>query len=137
MMIGDGARLLQVVSNLLTNACRYTAEGGRVDVALETSVQPPQARIRVSDTGIGVEAGMQQRIFELFEQVDKSLERGNTGLGIGLTLARQLVQLHGGEITLYSAGLGHGATFTVSFPLPPVQDAAKPVDSPAFERGSA
>jgi signal transduction histidine kinase len=134
LLVGDGARLLQVVSNLLTNACRYTNEGGRVHVALD--MLPPQARIRVSDTGIGVEAGMQRRIFELFEQVDKSLERGNTGLGIGLTLARQLVQLHGGEIDLFSAGLGQGATFTVTLPLPPAQEVAQAEDCAAFERGS-
>jgi signal transduction histidine kinase len=139
LLLGDGARLLQVVSNLLTNACRYTGPGGRVEVVLECAEQAPQpqARIRVRDTGIGVEAGMQRRIFELFEQVDKSLERGNAGLGIGLTLARQLVQLHGGEIELYSAGLGQGSTFTVSLPLPPplVQDAAAIASGPAFERG--
>ena len=73
---------------------------------------------------------MQRRIFELFEQVDTSLERGHAGLGIGLTLARQLVQLHGGDITLYSAGLGQGATFTVRLPLQPASQPAL-TDSPA------
>ena len=115
---GDTARLLQVFSNLLTNACRYTPAGGRVHVSLALGER--DAVVKVSDTGVGVEPAMQRRIFELFEQVDKSLERGHAGLGIGLTLARQLVQLHGGDITLDSAGLGHGATFTVRLPLEPV-----------------
>ncbi|NRF68185.1 response regulator [Aquincola sp. S2] len=121
-MHGDAARLSQVFSNLLNNACRYTPAGGQIDVTLEESGS--EVEVAVRDTGIGVEPAMQQRVFELFEQANKRLERGNAGLGIGLTLARQLVQLHGGEITLESAGLGHGSTVRVRLPLKRAESAA-------------
>ena len=114
-LIGDSARLLQVFSNLLSNACRYTPEGGRVDV--QASSDATVVRVDVVDTGVGIEPAMQERVFELFEQGDKSLERGNTGLGIGLTLARQLVLLHGGSISVASDGIGRGSTFTVRLPI--------------------
>jgi signal transduction histidine kinase/ActR/RegA family two-component response regulator len=118
-MVGDSARLLQVFSNLLNNACRYTPPGGRIEVearALDGSVE-----VTVRDSGVGIEPTMQGRIFDLFEQADKSLERGNAGLGIGLTLARQLVQLHGGTIEAKSEGLGRGSTFVVRLPRAPAQ----------------
>lgn len=114
VIVGDSARLLQVLSNLLGNAARYTPAGGRVLLAMR--VLPDFVEIDVHDTGIGIAHEMQQRVFELFEQADKSLERGNAGLGIGLTLARQIVELHGGEIRLHSEGIGHGTTFTVRLP---------------------
>jgi len=113
-LIGDSARLLQVFSNLLSNACRYTPEGGRVDVKAECDGH--EVCVDVRDTGVGIEPAMQERVFDLFEQGDKSLERGNTGLGIGLTLARQLVLLHGGSIVVASDGIGRGSTFTVCLP---------------------
>lgn len=114
MVRGDSARLLQVLSNLLGNAARYTPPGGRVRLAMRAL--PDAFEIDVADNGIGIAREMQQRVFELFEQADKSLERGNTGLGIGLTLARQLVELHGGDIRLHSGGIGQGSTFTVRLP---------------------
>ena len=113
-VIGDSARLLQVFSNLLSNACRYTPEGGSVLVNAERTER--EVRVDVIDTGVGIDASMRERVFELFEQGDKSLERGNTGLGIGLTLARQLVLLHGGTIGVTSDGIGRGSTFTVRLP---------------------
>jgi signal transduction histidine kinase/ActR/RegA family two-component response regulator len=113
-IIGDSARLLQIFANLLSNASRYTPEGGRIDVRVGSA--GPGVRIDVADTGVGIEPAMQERIFELFEQGDKSLERGNTGLGIGLTLARQLVLLHGGSLRVASDGIGRGSTFTVELP---------------------
>ncbi len=116
VVLGDSARLLQVLSNLLGNAARYTPQGGRVRLALRS--RPESFEIDVEDNGIGIAREMQQRVFDLFEQADKSLERGNTGLGIGLTLARQIVELHGGEIHLRSEGIGHGTTFTVRLPRP-------------------
>jgi len=112
----DPARLLQVFSNLLSNACRYTPMGGRVTVGIERG--PGRVDVRVDDTGVGIAPAMQERIFDLFEQGDKSLERGNTGLGIGLTLARQLVMLHGGTLRVESEGAGQGACFIVGLPLP-------------------
>jgi signal transduction histidine kinase/ActR/RegA family two-component response regulator len=129
---GDSDRLVQVFSNLLSNACRYTPSGGRIDVALELSGNDVLARVR--DTGIGIEPAMQERIFDLFEQGDKSLERGNVGLGIGLTLARQLVQLHGGTLGVFSEGKDRGATFTVRLPLlarPQEPGSAPPVNTGA------
>ena len=113
-VVGDSARLLQVFANLLNNACRYTPPGGRIDV--ETRTVGADVEVTVRDTGVGVDPAMQQKIFDLFEQADKSLERGNAGLGIGLTLARQLVQLHGGEIGVVSDGIGRGSTFVVRLP---------------------
>ena len=126
VLVGDAARLLQVMSNLLSNACRYTPTGGRISV----EVRPGSSHVEVGvvDTGVGIDPAMQQRIFELFEQGDKSLERGNTGLGIGLTLARQLVRLHGGEISVQSEGIGHGSRFVLRLPLParPIELASVP-----------
>ncbi len=115
---GDPARLAQVFSNLLNNACRYTEAGGRVDVAagLKDDADGARVVVTVRDTGIGIDPAMQERIFELFEQADKSLGRGSAGLGIGLTLARQLVQLHGGSIQVASEGVGRGSCFTVRLP---------------------
>ncbi len=112
----DPARLLQVFSNLLSNACRYTPAGGRVTVSVERAAD--RVEVSVEDTGVGVDASMHERIFDLFEQGDKSLERGNTGLGIGLTLARQLVTLHGGTLRVESEGRGHGSRFIVGLRLP-------------------
>ncbi|WP_284616683.1 ATP-binding protein [Aquabacterium humicola] len=128
-MQGDAARLLQVFSNLLNNACRYTPAGGAIEVALHE--RGDEVAVTVRDNGIGIEPAMQQRIFDLFEQADKRLERGNAGLGIGLTLARQLAQLHGGDITVESAGLGAGATFRVRLPLQRANAAARSVPPPA------
>jgi len=114
-VVGDTARLQQVFANLLGNACRYTPPGGRIEISARC--EDRLAIVDVADTGVGIDAAMQERVFELFEQGDKSLERGNTGLGIGLTLARQLVLLHGGTIGVFSRGIGHGATFTVRLPM--------------------
>jgi len=128
---GDSARLLQVLSNLLGNAARYTPPGGRV--RLEMRALPDAVEVDVADNGIGIAREMQQRVFELFEQADKSLERGNTGLGIGLTLSRQLVELHGGEIRLRSGGIGQGSTFTVR--LPRAEHPDEPSGKPQPESG--
>jgi len=121
-VVGDTARLQQVFSNLLGNACRYTPPGGRVEVSARC--EDRFAIVDVLDTGVGIDPQMQERVFELFEQGDKSLERGNAGLGIGLTLARQLVLLHGGTIGVSSRGIGHGATFSVRLPMTAERPAA-------------
>ena len=114
---GDPVRLEQVLVNLLANAAKYTEPGGRI--AVEVDLVGPDVFLRVSDNGIGIELEMQQRVFELFEQVDRSLDRAQGGLGIGLTIARSLVEQHGGGIEVQSGGRGQGSTFVVHLPLAP------------------
>lgn len=116
-LIGDRARLAQVFVNLLSNAAKYTDPGGRIELAFETGAS--HVEVRVVDNGMGIAPSMQRDVFEMFVQVDKSLDRGRSGLGVGLALARQLVDLHGGTLELRSAGLGHGSTFSVRLPLVP------------------
>jgi PAS domain S-box-containing protein len=112
---GDSARLVQVLGNLLSNACKFTARGGMI--RLVVGREDDHAVLRVVDNGIGIAADHLDRIFELFAQVDASLERSHGGLGIGLTLVKSLVELHSGRIEVESAGVGHGSTFTVRLPL--------------------
>ncbi|MDQ3062403.1 MAG: ATP-binding protein, partial [Acidobacteriota bacterium] len=114
-IVGDGERLRQIVENLLSNAVKFTPEGGRVDIGLER--ENNEAKIIISDTGQGISAEFLPQIFERFKQADPSTTRRHGGLGIGLSLARDLVELHGGTITAQSAGEGTGAIFTVSLPL--------------------
>ena len=118
---GDAARLAQVVDNLLTNAVKYTDEGGRIDVGL--TVNDGEAELRVRDDGIGIEADLLPRVFDLFEQGHRDLDRAQGGLGVGLTLARRLVSMHQGTIEACSAGAGRGSEFIVR--LPCVTDAAE------------
>ena len=118
---GDPTRLAQVFSNLLSNAERYTPRGGCIDVGVERVGD--RVEISISDNGIGIDPTVQERIFDLFVQADQSLERGNVGLGLGLTLARHLARLHGGDIRVSSSGVGQGACFVVQLPL-----TAAPID---------
>jgi signal transduction histidine kinase/CheY-like chemotaxis protein len=131
---GDPTRLGQVFANLLANAAKYTQPGGRLALAFD--VQGAQVAVSIADNGIGIAPEMQQEVFEMFVQVDRSLSRGRAGLGVGLSLARQLVALHGGRITLHSGGLGCGCTFTVQLPLlasaPAVAATAAPAAAPAL-----
>ena len=110
-VFGDRNRLVQVVANLLNNAARYTSAGGRI--ALDLALVGQQVSICVSDNGIGIEAAMLKRVFDLFTQAKRSADRSEGGLGVGLALARQLVELHGGTLQARSQGLGHGAQFEV------------------------
>ncbi len=112
---GDAIRLAQVVSNLLVNAAKYTPAGGRIHI--ELAQEGPSAVINVRDNGIGIAPEMIDRIFELFTQVDSSHSRSQGGLGIGLTLAKTLVNLHGGTINVASAGENQGSTFCIRLPL--------------------
>jgi signal transduction histidine kinase/FixJ family two-component response regulator len=112
---GDSVRLEQVVNNLLTNALKYTPPGGRVRVRLSTD--ETEAEIRVEDTGVGIDARVLPRVFELFTQAPSALDRSQGGLGIGLTLVRSLVSLHQGSVRAESPGLGAGSTFIVRLPL--------------------
>jgi len=112
---GDATRLAQVLSNLLHNAAKYTARGGRITLA--ATVAGTQLELRVMDNGIGIPNHLLQQIFDMFAQADSSLERTTAGLGVGLSLARKLVELHGGSIHAESAGAGQGSTFVVRLPL--------------------
>ncbi|WP_437970702.1 response regulator [Sorangium sp. So ce260] len=118
---GDGGRLQQVVWNLLNNAIKFTPPGGRVAVSLEQV--GATARIRVSDTGEGISADFLPLAFERFRQADSSIQRRRGGLGLGLSIVRHLVELHGGAVRGESGGPGQGATFTVDLPLLPVVEA--------------
>jgi CheY-like chemotaxis protein/nitrogen-specific signal transduction histidine kinase len=111
---GDLTRLVQVVGNLLNNAAKYTDEGGHIRI--EAAGEGAEAVIRVRDNGMGVPADLLPHVFDLFTQADRSLDRSQGGLGIGLTLVRQLVELHGGRVEARSAGFGQGSEFTVRLP---------------------
>lgn len=110
----DHTRLAQIVANLLNNAAKYTPPGGIV--TLRAMTEGGMAIITVTDTGVGIPEAMQSRIFEIFAQVEDHLGQSQGGLGIGLALVRQLVALHGGEVTVHSGGEGQGSTFTVRLP---------------------
>ena len=122
----DPTRLAQVVTNMLDNAIKFTPSGGTVDVDVFREGQ--EAVLRVTDTGIGIAPDMLPRVFELFAQADQPLDRPAGGLGIGLSLSRRLVELHGGTITAASEGRGRGARFTVRLP---VETSATPPPTPA------
>jgi CheY-like chemotaxis protein/nitrogen-specific signal transduction histidine kinase len=111
----DPTRVEQIIANLLTNAGKYTQERGRVTVSAQSHGQ--EAVIRIIDTGVGLPPEMIGRVFDLFAQADRTLDRSEGGLGIGLTVARKLAEMHGGTISAASEGLGKGATFTVRLPL--------------------
>jgi PAS domain S-box-containing protein len=113
---GDPIRLSQVIGNLLHNANKFTDPGGRVEVRLETEAAGP-ARLTVRDTGIGMEARMLARLFEPFSQADESLDRSRGGLGLGLTLVKGLVELHGGSVQAASPGPGRGSEFVIRLPI--------------------
>lgn len=114
-VLGDAGRLQQVVWNLLTNAVKFTPSEGRVEVRLTHTRY--QAQIQVIDTGKGISPGFLPHVFERFQQADSSTTRQFGGLGLGLAIVRQLVELHGGTVEAYSAGEGQGAAFTVRLPL--------------------
>jgi CheY-like chemotaxis protein len=113
----DPVRLTQVLGNLLTNAAKYTDANGRIAISAERAGS--EALIRVRDEGIGIATDMLPQVFELFVQADHAEHRSQGGLGIGLTLVRNLVEMHGGTVGAYSAGIGRGAEFTVRLPLLP------------------
>jgi PAS domain S-box-containing protein len=133
----DPARLAQAIGNLLSNAAKFTDKGGRI--RLTVAHEDGQAVMRVEDNGIGIAAEHLERIFEMFAQLDTSLERSRDGLGIGLTLVKTLVEMHGGSIEVHSEGVGRGSRFVVRLPVMtgaveavPVPPAAAP--APAVAR---
>ncbi|MDF2692644.1 MAG: sensor hybrid histidine kinase [Labilithrix sp.] len=112
---GDSTRLAQVIGNLLTNAAKFTPRGGRVSLSLDSDDET--AAIQVRDTGVGIAPLLLDKLFVPFTQGDATLDRSKGGLGLGLALVRGLVELHGGTVSVQSAGLGAGAEVTVKLPL--------------------
>jgi len=111
---GDETRLEQILTNLVENAVKYTPDGG--SIAVRVRPRGGRALLEVADSGMGIAPGLLPRIFELFTQDERTLDRSQGGLGLGLALVRRLVELHGGAIDAASAGVGEGARFTVALP---------------------
>jgi CheY-like chemotaxis protein len=113
-VIGDRTRLVQVISNILNNAAKYTAPGGRL--TLSVSVDEQQVHVGVRDNGVGIAPDILPYIFDLFTQAERTPDRSQGGLGIGLALVKSLVALHGGTVHASSAGLGQGSEFCICLP---------------------
>jgi signal transduction histidine kinase/DNA-binding response OmpR family regulator len=129
----DRVRLAQVLSNLLNNSAKYTQRGGSIGLAVERTGGDVQ--FRVTDNGIGISPEMLPKVFELFTQVERSLDRSQGGLGVGLTVVKRLVEMHGGRVEAASNGAGSGSEFTVRLPAldaPPATEAV--IDSPTENR---
>jgi PAS domain S-box-containing protein len=130
LVLGDQKRLVQILSNLLNNAAKYTPNGGIL--TLRTEVDASTVTLRVQDNGIGIKPDVAQRVFDLFAQAERTPDRTEGGLGIGLALVKSLVELHGGTVDCHSDGPGKGSCFTVTLPrlqvvpVPPEPDAAAP-----------
>jgi len=122
---GDSARLSQIVLNVVGNAAKYTPTGGRIELRLEA--QPPTAVLTVADTGLGIPADMLGRVFDMFTQVNRSLDRSQEGLGIGLSLVKRLVELHAGNVDVRSAGSDRGTTVEIRLPMAGIPESG---DSP-------
>jgi PAS domain S-box-containing protein len=120
---GDKKRLVQILTNLLNNAAKYTPEGGNIHLKMQ--VDDRQLRLSIQDDGIGIAPELQARVFDLFTQADRTSDRSQGGLGIGLALVKSLTELHGGTATCTSAGIGKGSQFTVT--LPRLRDQGDPI----------
>jgi signal transduction histidine kinase len=123
MLSADPDRLAQALGNLLNNAARYTEPGGRIEVWAEEA-GPEEVAVHVRDSGVGLGPDLLPRVFDLFAQSERSLARSEGGLGVGLTLTRGLVELHGGRVSAHSNGPGTGSTFTVRLPTGPAVSVA-------------
>jgi PAS domain S-box-containing protein len=135
VLLADSTRIGQVLSNLLNNAAKYTSPGGQI--WLTAHREGDEAVISVRDNGVGIPPEMLERIFEMFVQVDDSLERAQGGLGIGLTLVKRLVEMHGGTVAAHSSGPGQGSEFVVRLPIPsnlPAPTVAAPADGAPVDR---
>jgi CheY-like chemotaxis protein/two-component sensor histidine kinase len=113
-LLVDPTRLIQVLCNLLSNAAKYTPSGGRIELAARRTTAGVEIAVR--DNGVGIPEDMLGRVFDMFTQVERSLERAQGGLGIGLTLVKRLVELHGGTVEARSAGPGRGSEFVIRLP---------------------
>jgi signal transduction histidine kinase len=111
---GDLTRLAQVFANILNNAAKYTDQGGRIEIG--AVIDGPDVAVTVSDNGVGIPQESLPRVFDMFTQVDRTLSRSQTGLGVGLSLVKRLVEMHGGRVTASSEGNGKGSAFTVHLP---------------------
>jgi signal transduction histidine kinase len=129
----DVTRLTQVFVNLLTNAAKYTERGGQIDVVVR--LREDDVTVAVSDNGIGIAADHLERVFAMFSQVESAMSRSRGGLGIGLSLVKHLVELHGGSVTARSPGTGRGSTFTVTLPLSHAPAALPAVDPGVTRHG--
>jgi len=130
----DATRLTQVVTNLLSNATKYTDAGGRISLSVRQDGE--QIVIVVRDTGIGISAELMPDLFNPFTQSDRSLDRSQGGLGIGLSLVKRLVEMHGGEVKGFSAGLGKGSTFTVRLPASSAEQATRTLPPRTLQVGT-
>jgi nitrogen-specific signal transduction histidine kinase len=113
-VMGDQKRLVQIVSNLLNNSAKYTPDGGRITV--RTELRGEDVELVVEDNGTGIAPGLQSAVFELFSQAERTPDRTQGGLGLGLALVKNLVELHGGTVACHSDGIGLGSRFTVTLP---------------------
>jgi CheY-like chemotaxis protein len=129
---GDRTRLVQIVANLLNNAAKYTPQGGRI--ALSVEIDDGQAHIAVSDNGVGIGPDLLPHVFEIFTQAERTPDRAQGGLGLGLALVKSLSALHGGSVRAHSDGLGKGSTFVLTLP---VIEAAVPAAGTQAETGAA
>ena len=137
---GDPTRLEQILENVLNNAAKYTDPGGRIAITLEREdASAPgggaEVVLRVQDNGVGASPAMLPRLFELFIQADHSLDRAQQGLGIGLSLVRNLVQMHGGTVSLHSEGIGRGMEVVIRLPALPPASGSQPVP-PSVTKGA-
>lgn len=128
VIYADPTRLAQTVSNLLNNAAKYTPDHGRID--LRVSLSPKGIAIVVQDNGLGIPPEMQDKVFQLFGQINRTLDRAQGGLGIGLALVRNLVELHEGTVSAFSDGPGKGSTFTILLPHSLVTSTTQPLQKP-------
>ena len=133
-ILGDPTRLQQIAWNLLSNAVKFTPRGGRVDVLLRRAGS--SLEIVVADTGRGIAPAFLPNVFDAFRQEDASPSRARGGLGLGLAITRQLVELHGGRVTCHSEGEARGATFTVSLPVSAVAPSREPPERTARKFGA-
>ncbi len=135
VVLADPTRLEQILVNVLNNAAKYTPPGGRIDLTTERDGE--EAVIRVRDNGLGIPAELLPRVFDLFTQVERSLDRSQGGLGIGLTLVKELVEMHGGSVTAHSEGPDQGSEFVVRLPAPASAPTAERTHAPPRRRRMA
>jgi signal transduction histidine kinase len=135
MVVGDPDRLAQVVSNVLTNAAKYTPNGGHIEVTAES--ENGRVLLRVRDNGNGIDAALLPRIFDTFVQGHQSIDRSRGGLGLGLSIVRKLVEMHGGTVTAFSEGRGKGSTFTIDLPLVGAPESVRFSRVPGDPKGEA